>query len=123
LLEGSKVKPDWTDSATALPLEWQRLAANMVVIVAEALPRGGTLTVTGQSNGDSHGIVVNAGGDSVNLTPELRAAILDGASVDALTARTIHAFYSARVAETIGAKLDLGEPGPGKVSLSTSIRG
>jgi histidine phosphotransferase ChpT len=124
LFEGSKVKPDWTESATALPLEWQRLAANMVVIVAEALPRGGALTITGQSGaGNSHTIVVNASGDSVNLTPELCAAIVDGASVDALTARTIHAFYSARVAETLGIKLELSEPAPGKVVLTTAMRG
>jgi histidine phosphotransferase ChpT len=123
LFDGSKIKPDWTDTATALPLEWQRLAANMLVIVAEALPRGGAVTVTGQSlGGDNHSIVVNASGDSVNLTPELRAALVDGASVDALTARTIHAFYSARVAETLGVQLELGEPGPGKVSLTTSVR-
>ena len=123
LFEGGKVKPDWTDTATALPLEWQRLAGNMVVIAAEALPRGGSLTVTGQSlGGDTHSIVVNASGDSINLTPELRAALADGASVDALTARTIHAFYAARVAETLGMRLELGEPAPGKVSLTTLAR-
>ena len=123
LFDGSKIKPDWTDTATALPLEWQRLAANMIVIVAEALPRGGSVTITGQSlGGDNHSIVVNANGDSVNLTPELRAALVDGASVDALTARTIHAFYTARVAETLGMRLELGEAGPGKVSLTTSAR-
>jgi histidine phosphotransferase ChpT len=120
LLEGGKVKADWTDAASALPLEWQRLACNMVVLAAEALPRGGNLQVA--PGPDGKGIVVNAGGDSVNLTAELRAALADGADVDALTARTVHGFYTARVAETLGARIELSEPAAGKVTVSASLR-
>ena len=116
LLEGSKAKADWHESASALPLEWQRLAGNMVVIAAEILPRGGTLQIAAGEGGK--GIVVNAAGDSINLTAELRAALADGADTDALTARTVHGYYTARVAESLGARLDLAEPGPGKVVLS-----
>jgi histidine phosphotransferase ChpT len=116
LLEGSKAKLDWNDSASALPLEWQRLAGNMVVIAAEILPRGGTLQVAAGEGGK--GIVVNAAGDSVNLTPELRAALGDKPDTDALTARTVHGYYTARVAESLGTRLELSEPGPGKVTLS-----
>lgn len=120
LLEGGKAKLDWTEAASALPLEWQRLACNMVVIAAEALPRGGTMQLT--AGADGKGIVVNAGGDSVNLTAELRAALADGADIGALTARTVHGYYTARVAETLGAQLELAEPQPGKFVLSTVLR-
>lgn len=116
LLEGGKVKLDWIDSASALPLEWQRLAGNMVVIAAEVLPRGGNLEVAAGEGGK--GIVVNAAGDSVNLTAELRAALADNADTDALTARTVHGYYTARVAESLGAKLELAEPGAGKIVLT-----
>ena len=116
LLEGSKAKLDWNNSASALPLEWQRLAGNMVVIATEVLPRGGTLQIAAGEGGK--GIVVNAAGDSVNITAELRAALLDNADTDALTARTVHGYYTARVAESLGARLELAEPGPGKVLLT-----
>jgi histidine phosphotransferase ChpT len=116
LLEGSKAKLDWNDSASALPLEWQRLAGNMVVIAAEMLPRGGTVQVAAGEGGK--GIVVNATSDNINLTPELRAALGDKADIDALTARTIHGYYTARVAESVGTKLELGEPASGKVTLT-----
>jgi histidine phosphotransferase ChpT len=115
LLEGGKVRADWQESASALPLEWQRLACNMVVIAAEVLPRGGVLRIETGEGGK--GIVVNAGGDSVNLTAELRASLADNADIDALTARTVHGYYTARVAESLGARLELTEPGPGKVLL------
>ncbi|HWE74675.1 MAG TPA: histidine phosphotransferase family protein [Stellaceae bacterium] len=121
LLEGGKVKLDWDASASALPLEWQRLAGNMVVIAAEILPRGGTLRVAAGEGGK--GIVVNAAGDSVNLTPELRAAIGEKADIDALTARTVHGYYTARVAESLDTKLDLTEPSAGKVTLTAKTPG
>jgi histidine phosphotransferase ChpT len=121
LLETSKAKLDWNDSASALPLEWQRLAGNIVVIAAELLPRGGTVQVAAGEGGK--GIVINAAGDSVNLTPELRAALSDKADIDALTARTIHGYYTTRVAESLAAKLELTEPGPGKVMLTAKVAG
>jgi histidine phosphotransferase ChpT len=120
LLEGGKVRADWTDAASVLPVEWQRLACNMVVLAAEALPRGGSLQVAPGPGGK--GIVVNAGGDSVNLTAELRAALADGADIDALTARTVHGYYTARVAEILGARIELSEPATGKVTFSASLR-
>ncbi|HLI22843.1 MAG TPA: histidine phosphotransferase family protein [Stellaceae bacterium] len=120
LLEGGKVKAEWSDAASALPLEWQRLACNMVVLAAEALPRGGTIQVAAGEGGK--GVVVNGSGDSVNLTAELRAALADGAAIDALTARTIHAYYTACVAATLGARIELTEPGSGKLSFATLAR-
>lgn len=116
LLESGKVRADWQDSASALPVEWQRLACNMIVIAAEVLPRGGTLKIEAGEGGT--GIVVNAGGDSVNLTAELRAALTDGADIDALTARTVHGYYTARVAESLDARLELAAPSAGKVVLT-----
>lgn len=115
LLEGGKAKAEWNDAVSALPLEWQRLACNMVVLAAEALPRGGTIQIMPGEGGK--GVVVNGGGDSVNLTAELRAALADGADVDSLTARTVHGYYTARVAETLGAQLQMSEPSSGKLSL------
>jgi histidine phosphotransferase ChpT len=120
LLEGGKAKADWTDAASALPMEWQRLACNMVVLAAEALPRGGSVQVA--PGPDGKGVVVNGSGDSVNLTAELRAALADGAAVDALTARTVHGYYTARVAESVGARLELSEPGAGKVTFAAVPR-
>jgi histidine phosphotransferase ChpT len=121
LLESSKAKLDWNESASALPLEWQRLAGNMVVIAAEMLPRGGTVQVASGEGGK--GIVVNAVAENINLTPELRAALGDKADIEVLTARTIHGYYTARVAESVGTKLELGEIAGGKVTLSAKASG
>jgi histidine phosphotransferase ChpT len=119
LLDGGKARGEWVDDA--LPLEWQRLACNLFVIAAEALPRGGTVQL--QANANPVGVTVRAAGDSINLPAELRAALTDSSDIDALTARTVHGYYSARIAETLGAKIAITEPGAGRLVLGTTSRG
>jgi histidine phosphotransferase ChpT len=103
ILEGGKVACDWPAALDALPVEWQKLACNLTLLAAEALPRGGKVTLSGKGKG----LEAVAEGESVNLTPEMKAALDAKASVAALTARTIHGYFTARYAELLGAKLSL----------------
>jgi histidine phosphotransferase ChpT len=106
LLEGGKVGCDWPAEAQTLPPDWQKLACNMVVLAAEALPRGGRVAVRALGGG-SAGIDVAASGEMVNVTPELRAAIATETGVDDLTSRTVHGYYTARLAQSTGASLTI----------------
>ena len=105
LLDGGKVRCDWPAAFDALAPDWQKLVCNLVLLAAEALPRGGTLKLAR----DGQGIAAAAAGETVNLTPELKAALAPGADVAVLTARTVHAYFTARYAERLGAKLTLTE--------------
>jgi histidine phosphotransferase ChpT len=105
MLEGGKVACAWPAAYDSLPAEWQKLACNLALLASEVLPRGGTVTLSGKGKG----IEADASGESVNLTPELKAALAAGASVNALTARTIHGYFTARYAELLGTKLTLAE--------------
>ena len=108
LLDGGKSRCDWDAAVSALHVDWQRVACNLVVLATEALPRGGTVQVAPAAG--KPGLVVKAAGDTVNLTPELRA-VLDGKTAVAdLTARTVHTYYTAKIVEALGAKLSLTEP-------------
>lgn len=111
LLEGGKTRCEWSDSAAALSVEWQRVACNMVVLASEALPRGGRLEVEASAGGA--GVTVKAAGDAVNLTQELRAVIRGTVAVADLSARSVHGYYTAKLAEALGAKLSLAEPQAG----------
>jgi histidine phosphotransferase ChpT len=114
LLEGGKVRCDWSAEATTLPLDWQRLACNMLVLAAETLPRGGTIQVRPLRAGAS-GIEVVAEGETVNVGPELRAALDPLAAVDQLSSRTVHAYFTARLAQLLGAAVALVEAEPQRV--------
>lgn len=106
LLEGGKVRCDWSAEAAILPADWQRLACNILVLAAETLPRGGTIEVRPLRAGAS-GIEVTAEGDSVNVSPEMRLALDPAASVEQLSSRTVHAYFTARLALQLGARLML----------------
>jgi histidine phosphotransferase ChpT len=117
LLEGGKISCDWPAEATTLPVDWQKLACNMLVLAAEALPRGGKVLVRPLRAGVS-GIEVAAEGDTINLTPEVRAALDEATMADSLTSRTVQAYFTARLAAALGARFLVALPESGRVVLS-----
>ena len=60
---------DWPPEEATRPHAWQRLACVLLVLAAEALPRGGTVSVRGHGLG----MAIEADGDTVRLTPEAQA--------------------------------------------------
>lgn len=116
LFEETKLRCDWQAGAATLPSDWQRLACNMLVLAGDALPRGGSVVVRPLRAGVS-GIEVVAEGESVNVTPEMRAALEPAAAVDELTSRTIQAYFAARLAGQLGAVLALIEAEPQRALL------
>ena len=121
LLEGGKVRCDWSAETSALPVEWQRLACNMLVLAAEALPRGGTVAVRPLAAAAT-GVEVAAEGETVNLVAELRAALDPATAVAELTTRSVHAYFTARLARQLGAGVALVEEGPQRVLFRAAAR-
>ncbi len=119
LLDGGKVSCEWRDGAETQPAEWQKLACNMVVLAAEALPRGGTITVTAGFTAARRLEVVGVG-EAINLTGEARAALALRAELADLTSRTVHGYFTARLAEALGVVLTLAEPVPGRLTLTAA---
>jgi histidine phosphotransferase ChpT len=108
LCEGTKLRCEWAAEAATLPIDWQRLACNMMVLAGDVLPRGGSVLVRPLRAGAS-GIEVTADGEAVNVTSELRAALQPGTAAADLTSRTIQGYFTARLADQLGAKLELVE--------------
>jgi histidine phosphotransferase ChpT len=52
LFDGSRITCEYGEGAAALPLERQRLACNLLLLGAEALPRGGTPGFRCRNSGD-----------------------------------------------------------------------
>jgi histidine phosphotransferase ChpT len=121
LFEETKTRCDWQAGAATLPSDWQRLACNMLVLAGEALPRGGSVVVRPVRAGVS-GIEVVAEGESINITPEMRAALEPAAPVDQLTSRTIQAYFAARLASQLGAVLALIEAEPRRAMFRAAAR-
>ncbi len=91
----------------------------MVLLGVEALPRGGTLSL--RIHEAPPRIVVTAAGTDARLTDEVRAALAEAADVESLTPRTVHAYFTGRLAEALGSPLRISPPGSEPVEITASF--
>ena len=116
LFNETRIGCDYRAGARALPLEWQKLACNLAVLAAEALPRGGRLVVDADALGPS----VEGFGEAAGLSPEARAALALTAPIGELTSRTAQAYFTGLLARSLGCRLvDMpGEEGGFRVAAA-----
>jgi histidine phosphotransferase ChpT len=97
----TRIACQYEDDARMLPLEWQKLGCNLLLVGAEALPRGGSLVLRAGSCGP--GVTVSGGAD--DLTPEAGAAIGLSCPVAELSARTVQGYFTGLLAHALGRRL------------------
>jgi histidine phosphotransferase ChpT len=114
VFQGTSIACDYAQSVRALPPDRQKLGCNLLLVGAAALARGGRLAL------DAVGaeLHLEAAGDTASLAPEQVLALRLVAPVEAITARTVHAYFTALVARAQGLGLVERENGPGRVRLS-----
>jgi histidine phosphotransferase ChpT len=111
LFGGSRITCEYGESAAVLPLEWQRLACNLLLVAADALPRGGRLVLATAI------LEIEAIGEAPSLSPETLAALTLVASIDGLTSRTVQAYFTGVLAASLGCRL-VGTAEPRRVRLA-----
>ena len=99
--ETTQIACDYGESIRVLPLDWQRLACNLLLTGAEALSRGGNLVLTATPDG----LDLEATGEFAALSPETGAALSLATPVTALTSRSVQAYFTALLAELLGCRL------------------
>jgi histidine phosphotransferase ChpT len=86
-----------------------KLLLNLLVLGGEALPRGGRLSVAVVPDGEGQHLVVMAEGEQAGLPSESAAALHGSIDVGTLTARTVQAYFTGRVAEGLPAAIETVE--------------
>jgi hypothetical protein len=99
--ESTRITCDYGESVRALPLDWQRLACNLLLAGAEALSRGGSLVLAVAPDG----LDLEATGEFAALPPETSAALSPATPVAELTSRSVQAYFTGLLAETLGCRL------------------
>jgi len=123
LLDGPKTTLIWGPAPAGLnvPAAAPKLALNLVLLGTEMLPRGGEIAVALQAAGSRLIVSVVASGRDARLPEEVGAAMAAPADPPPpLTARTVHGFFTARLAEAAGGRLEAVAQAPG-IRLSASI--
>jgi histidine phosphotransferase ChpT len=122
-----RVTLDWHFSGAVLaeiPLAGVKLLLNMVLLGAEALPRGGRLTVTAAGSEAGYRLRVLAVGAGVRLGPASAAVLapdLDEKNLKSLDARTVVAHFAAAQAQALGAVLEAETDCPGRVGFQALV--
>ncbi|HEU0154443.1 MAG TPA: histidine phosphotransferase family protein, partial [Stellaceae bacterium] len=92
--EASGIAVNYPAAIRQLPLEWQKLACNLLLLGREGLPRGGALSL----EKDAAGPALQAIGDSAALAADFQTALAPGAPAAVLTVRTVQARFTALLA-------------------------
>ncbi len=113
VFEGTLIACDYPEGVRVLPPDRQKLGCNLLIIGAAALGRGGrvALDVAGAE------LCVEASGQIASLAPEQISALRLEAAAEEITARTVHAYFTALTARAQGFSLVDSENGPERVRL------
>src|SRR5262249_20902369 len=124
LVDGAKTTVLWGAAPAGLnvPAAVPKLALNLVLLGTEMLPRGGEIKVALEGGAGSRLTVSTlASGRDARVPDEIGAAIAAAAdSLPVLTARTVHGFFTARLAEGAGGRLEAVAQ-PSGIRLSASV--
>jgi histidine phosphotransferase ChpT len=107
LMEDDKTKLGWNLPRVLLAKNRVKLLLNMMLLAAQAIPRGGQLTVDPVGEGDGMGFRVSAAGINAKI-PQAIPPLLTGAPGDhAVDAHAIQPFYTGLLAKNCGLSVSM----------------
>lgn len=102
LMEDEKTKLAWNLPRVLLAKNRVKLLLNMMLLAAQAIPRGGQLTVDPVGEGDTIGFRVSANGTNAKI-PQAIPPLLSGTPGEhAVDAHAIQPFYTGLLAKNCG---------------------
>lgn len=125
LFERGRVRLEWpepSDAVKRLTIEGGKLALNLILLAAGALPRGGTVLVELQESEDSLAMVVSATGERAGLDEDILAALRPHAEGSQIEPHTAQPYLTARLVERLGGSVEVAAAA-GRVDVRASIAG
>jgi histidine phosphotransferase ChpT len=113
--EESSTTCDYRQAARGLPLEWQKLACNMVAIGGDALPRGGRLVL----DADSGAPRLDGTGQGTGPSEQVQMALALATPIAELTSRSAGAYFTGLLAARLGRRIVVdAKPGVFRLALA-----
>ncbi len=103
LMEDEKTKIAWNVPRVLMGKNRVKLLLNMLLIAAQAIPRGGALTVDPVGEGETMGFRITAAGLNARM-PQTAATLLSGEPAEghSIDAHAIQPFYTGMLARSCG---------------------
>jgi histidine phosphotransferase ChpT len=109
--------------SVAVPAGYGKLALNLMILGADALPRGGTIHVVVRSPNLGVGAIeVDCAGQQIAWSEEFGRAVNRTLLPEDLTAHNILPYVSATFAARIGMALSITNAGPGTLGIRAASR-
>jgi histidine phosphotransferase ChpT len=113
---GSNCGCDYPEAVRELDPQWQRLACQLLLLGAEGLPRGGKLTLTVENGAPAVAAIGEGDGPAAASIEALTLAT----PVEALTSRTVGAYFAGVLAQTLNRRLRVtAQPGGFRIFCET----
>jgi histidine phosphotransferase ChpT len=118
LMEDDKTKLGWNLPRVLLAKNRVKLLLNMMLLAAQAIPRGGQLTVDPVGEGETIGFRVSATGTNAKV-PQAVPPLLAGTPGDhAVDAHAIQPFYTGLLAKNCGLSVSMAAEGDGVIVVA-----
>ncbi|HEY1385928.1 MAG TPA: histidine phosphotransferase family protein [Dongiaceae bacterium] len=109
--------------STTVPAGYGKLALNLIILGADALPRGGTISFMVRSPQLGAGsIEVECAGQQIAWSDEFARAIDRKLQAEELTAHNILPYVSAAFADRLGMRLLISQSGAGNLGIRAASR-
>jgi histidine phosphotransferase ChpT len=102
LMEDEKTKVAWNLPRVLLAKNRVKLLLNMMLLAAQAIPRGGQLTVDAIGEGDNVGFKISAVGTNAKVPQSIPPMLAGGSADHPVDAHAIQPFYTGLLAKNCG---------------------
>jgi histidine phosphotransferase ChpT len=110
LIEDDRTKVGWNLPRVLMAKNRVKLLLNMMLIAAQAIPRGGQITVDPVGEGDTIGFKLSVTGTNAKI-PQAIPPLLGGTPDHAIDAHAIQPFYTQMLAKNCGLSVSMAPEG------------
>jgi histidine phosphotransferase ChpT len=109
-IEDDKTKLAWNLPRILLPKNRVKLLLNLLLLAMQTIPRGGTLTVDAQGQGETMGFRITASGLNARI-PQAVPPLLTGEGEGTVDAHAIQPFFTGLLARACGLNVAMSTEG------------
>ena len=122
-VKDSKTTINWPENTDVarLNLNEGKVLLGLILIAVDGLPRGGEILPSVHNPQGGIGFAVVAKGERASLPPEVRAALDPNISMDDLSARTVHAYFTNMFVKYMGGEMEYIGEIPEEIKLAAII--
>jgi len=121
LVPSRRIALDWQVEDAVLPKPAVKALLNLALIAADALPRGGALTLGAERHEGATEIVARIEGPRVLLDAELRRTLTEGEGAEPVAPRAAGAYLVHLLASDAGGAVQVSEPSGGALLFGATL--